>query len=120
MGHNRKTLNETSTYYQKLKEFHEALLCTERFRGEVTFPKETWDEESGCLNDKLTFCLRVRRALFMNIITRWKSMSSARYFPSRKNRAGRKLKKRKKSRKIYSRRNLWIKEIVQSHYLYVS
>lgn len=38
VGHNSKTLNETSTYYQKLKEFHEALL-SERFRGEVTFPK---------------------------------------------------------------------------------
>lgn len=51
LGHNRKTLNETSTYYQMLKEFHKALL-SERFRGEVTFPRKTWDEESGC-NDNV-------------------------------------------------------------------
>lgn len=34
VGHNHKTLNETSTYYQKLKEFREAFLSG-RSRGDL-------------------------------------------------------------------------------------
>lgn len=76
---------------------------------------KTWDERAVVVMIMMWIdILPLRRALFMNIITRRRIGVFHSIFPSRRN-----LWRRKKLWKIRSRRNLWLKGIVQSHYLYV-